>query len=72
MPQTSRSEAYRASAMECATLAEVINNPRDKAMLLIMAESWLRLADYVEQRTPDQLCENHLPDIRSEEDPKIE
>jgi len=64
MRHTSRSDAYRASAIECAALAEVINNPRDKATLLIMAESWLRLADYVEQRELAEPCENQHPDIR--------
>ena len=66
MRHTSRSDTYRASATECAALAEVVNNPRGKAMLLIMAEAWLRLADYVEQQQqPDQPCENRVPDIRS-------
>jgi hypothetical protein len=64
MRHTSRSDAYRASATECAALAEVINNPRGKAMLLIMAESWLRLADYVEQQELNEPCENQHPDIR--------
>lgn len=67
MRHTSRSDTYRASATECAALAEVVNNPRGKAMLLIMAEAWLRLADYVEQQQQqlDQPCENRPADIRS-------
>lgn len=71
MRYNSRSDAYRASAIDCATLAEVIKNPRGKATLLIMAEAWLRLADYVEQQEREQPCENHRPDIRSGEDWKL-
>ena len=56
MRYSSRSDAYRASAIDCATLAEVIKNPRGKATLLIMAEAWLRLADYVEQQEREQPC----------------
>ena len=37
-------DAYR------QTLADKIADPRNKGVLLTMAEAWLRLADYVEPR----------------------
>jgi hypothetical protein len=37
------SEEYRRHAGECVRLAQQIQNAKDKAMLLAMAETWLRL-----------------------------
>ena len=54
MRHSTRSDGYRASAIECAALAEVVENPRTKAALLIMAEAWLRLADHVDQQPCDE------------------
>ena len=42
--------AYRANAEACAKLAETVSDPHAKAVLLNMAEAWLRLADYVAHR----------------------
>lgn len=44
------SDVYRANAEACAKLAEAVNDPYDKVVLLNIAEAWLRLADYVERR----------------------
>ena len=44
------SDAYRANAHACVKLAEAVNDPYDKVILLNMAEAWLRLADYVERK----------------------
>lgn len=43
-------DAYRAKAEACAKLADKIADPRNKVVLLTMAEAWLRLADHVELR----------------------
>jgi hypothetical protein len=45
--------AYRANAKACADLALEIGDPKTKLLLLTLAESWLRLADYVDHRAPD-------------------
>jgi hypothetical protein len=44
------SDAYRANARACAKLVQAVNDPCGKAVLLSMAEAWLRLADYVERK----------------------
>jgi len=38
-------ERYRHYAAECVRVAQQTTNPIDKALLLQMAESWLRLAE---------------------------
>jgi hypothetical protein len=63
-----RSDAYRASAMDCARLAEVINNLKARTMLLSMAEAWLRLADYVEDRERDKPLQSLRTDRGADED----
>jgi hypothetical protein len=45
-------EDYRRHASECIRLAQNAQNPGDKALLLRMAESWLRLAEQAEARGP--------------------
>jgi len=37
-------------AYACVKLAEAVNDPYDKVVLLNMAEAWRRLADYVERQ----------------------
>jgi hypothetical protein len=44
------SEEYRRHAGECVRLAQQIRNARDKALLLAMAETWLRLAEQADIR----------------------
>ena len=41
---------YRRHATECVRLAQNAQNPADKALLLKMAETWLRLAEQAEGR----------------------
>jgi hypothetical protein len=43
---------YRRHASECVRLAQHVHTPADKALLLKMAETWLRLADQAEYRQP--------------------
>jgi hypothetical protein len=38
------SNEYRAKAWECLSLAEVMNNPEERAELLRFARMWLNLA----------------------------
>ena len=38
-------DEYRRHAAECVRLAQKVQNPRDKALLLVMADSWIRLAE---------------------------
>jgi hypothetical protein len=61
-------EAYRANAKACAKLAEVVNDLADKLVLLNMAESWLRLADYVERREQNKVGEGCGADSSSDQD----
>jgi hypothetical protein len=64
------SDAYRANANACAQLAEVVSDPYAQLLLLNMAESWLRLADYVEHRRPGQVGEHFHVDGSSDNDLK--
>ena len=43
-------DQYKRRAAECVRMAERIDNPDDKALLLQMAETWLRLAEKAEER----------------------
>jgi hypothetical protein len=43
-------DEYRRHASVCVALAQKTQNPGDKALLLRMAESWLRLAEQAESR----------------------
>jgi hypothetical protein len=49
-------EQYKARAAECVRLAERTSNSDDKAMLLQMADTWLRLAEKADDREPRQDC----------------
>lgn len=44
------SEEYRRHAGECVRLAQQTQNTKDKALLLAMAETWLRLAQQAESK----------------------
>jgi hypothetical protein len=44
------SDDYRRHATECVRLTQNAQNPADKALLLKMAETWLRLAEQAEGR----------------------
>ena len=41
---------YRRLAADCLRIARESPNPKDRALLLRMAESWIRLAERSEQR----------------------
>jgi hypothetical protein len=49
-------DQYKRRAAECVRMAERASNPEDKALLLQMAETWLRLAEKAEEREPDRQC----------------
>ncbi|HEY2230832.1 MAG TPA: hypothetical protein VGI22_24460 [Xanthobacteraceae bacterium] len=63
-----KSDAYRANALACAELAEAVNDPYAKLVLLNMAEGWLRLADYVERRQQAEVGEHFRADSSSDKD----
>jgi hypothetical protein len=43
-------DEYRRHASECVRLAQQTQSQSDKALLLRMAETWLRLAEQAENR----------------------
>ena len=45
---------YRRHAAECIRLAGNIENPRDKALLLMMADAWRRLANQAQDRESEK------------------
>ena len=42
-------DAYRRYAAQCVRIAQQTENPSDKALLLGMAEAWLRLAEFAKE-----------------------
>jgi hypothetical protein len=55
------SNEFRRYAKECLRLAEQVQSVDDKAVLLTMAEAWVRLAD---QRSPSMSGENGSRTVR--------
>ena len=49
----SRAEQYRRRAQECLELARKISLERDRAVVLDMAQDWLRLAE--QQEAPEEI-----------------
>ena len=47
-------DLYRKYAAECLSVAQQIQNPNDKAMLLEMAQMWQRLAEKAVGEEPDK------------------
>jgi len=47
-----RADEYRRRAQECLDLAREISLERDRAVVLDMAQSWLRLAEEQEAAVP--------------------
>ena len=43
-------EQYKRRAAECVRMADQTDQPEDKTMLLQMAQTWLRLAEKLEDR----------------------
>jgi hypothetical protein len=50
-------KTYRGHAAECVRFAQQTTNPGDKALLLKMADSWMRLAERAEARAAFDGCE---------------
>jgi hypothetical protein len=48
------SDQYKRRAAECVRMAERTDIAEDKAMLLQMAQTWMRLAEKAEDRTEEQ------------------
>jgi hypothetical protein len=48
-----QSDQYKQRAAECVRMAEYTSSVDDKAMLLQMANTWLRLAEKAEDRESD-------------------
>jgi hypothetical protein len=48
----SRAEEYRRYAAECIRVAQETADPRDKALLLEMAQKWRELAERADRREP--------------------
>ena len=62
------SDAYRANAEACAKLAEAVNDPHGKLVILNMAEAWLRLAHFAEHRKSYEVVEHFGADSSSDRD----
>lgn len=45
-----RSDEYHANAGDCLRLAQAIENPDSKALLLEMAQAWVKLAEYAREK----------------------
>ena len=48
-PDMASVDAYRRYAAECVRIAQQTKNLSDKALLLGMAEAWLRLAEFAKE-----------------------
>ena len=46
-----RSVKYRQIAYECYEAARILSEPREKAKMLAMAQSWILLADHAERNS---------------------
>jgi hypothetical protein len=47
-------DRYRQFAAECVRVAQVTSSPNDKAMLLQMADTWLKLAEKAAKSDDDK------------------
>ena len=47
-------DQYKRRAAECVRMAERTGDPEDKALLLQMAQTWLRLAERAEDRDEEE------------------
>jgi hypothetical protein len=48
------SDQYKRRAAECVRMAERTDIAEDKALLLQMAQTWMRLAEKAEERSGDE------------------
>ena len=62
------SDVYRANAEACAKVANDVDDPYTKLVLLQIAEGWLRLAGYVERRERDETGGHSGVDSSSDQD----
>ena len=46
-----QSVKYRQTASECCEAARILSDPREKAKMLAMAQSWILLADQAERNS---------------------
>jgi hypothetical protein len=56
---------YRKRAIECLQLANEANNPRHRARLLEMAQTWMRLHDQAEKNSQADLSYETPPPQRT-------
>ena len=47
-------EKYQDKAARCSHLAQAITDPDSKAMLLEMAQTWIKLAEYERAKTQEE------------------
>jgi hypothetical protein len=52
-----KSQEYRANAVDCAKLAMVVSDPDSKLVLAKMAEAWVRLADYLDTNESNKVAD---------------
>jgi hypothetical protein len=50
----SRADQYKRRAAECVRMAERTDNAEDKALLMQMAQTWMRLAEKAEDRSDEK------------------
>ena len=53
MPGTDDASDYRRCALECVEMANAIDNPAHRLVLLQMAQAWMRLAENADKTSSD-------------------
>ena len=56
-----QSVTYRQNAAECYEAARILSDPRQKAKLLAMAQSWISLADHADRDSHFEAATDPLP-----------
>jgi len=51
MPGSDDANEYRRCALECVEMANAMDNPAHRLVLLQMAQAWMRLADNAEKKS---------------------
>jgi hypothetical protein len=51
MPGTDDANEYRRCALECVEMANVMDNPAHRLVLLQMAQAWMRLAENADKQS---------------------
>ena len=65
----SRTNRYRQNAIDCLRLASEANDPGAKAVLLDMAQSWVRLADQAQKNLRTDLVYETPPRVPADDPP---